>query len=231
MNYKYQIAPFDNHDIKKLFSPKCLQFITDLHIRFNKNRIELLDKRKEIQKKIDSGWIPDFLEETRSIRESKWTILSIPKDLLDRRVEITAPPDKKMIVNALNSGAKTFMADFEDSLSPTWKNIVNGQLYLQLANKRNIDFKDFKSGKEYKLSNKPAVLIIRPRGWHLPEKNFLVNNEKTSASLFDFGIYFYNNYQNLLDRGTAPYFYLPKIENHHEARLWSEVFKFTEKKI
>ena len=136
-----------------------------------------------------------------------------------------------MIVNALNSGAKTFMADFEDSLSPTWSNIVEGQYYLYLANKRLIDFKDSKSGKEYKLINNPAVLIVRPRGWHLLEKNFLLDNKQISGALFDFGVYFFNNYKTLLDKGTAPYFYLPKMENHREARLWSEVFKFTEEKF
>ena len=141
--------------------------------------------------------MPDFLEETRSIRESNWTILSTPDDLLDRRVEITGPPARKMIINALNSGAKTFMADFEDSLSPTWKNITEGQYYLILANKRSIDFTDSKSGKEYKLIDNPAVLIVRPRGWHLPEKNFLINNEVTSGALFDFGVYFFNNYKIL----------------------------------
>ena len=231
MNPNYKITTIESSEIKEIFSPQCLEFVVELHNLFNSKRNFLLEERKDIQKKIDSGWKPDFLEETRSVRESNWTILSTPDDLLDRRVEITGPPARKMIINALNSGAKTFMADFEDSLSPTWKNITEGQYYLHLANKRAIDFTDSNSGKEYKLINNPAVLIVRPRGWHLPEKNFLINNAKTSGALFDFGVYFFNNYKKLLEGGTAPYFYLPKMENHREARLWSEIFKFTEEKF
>ena len=231
MSSDHKITNIESSEVKKIFSTQCLEFVTDLHNLFNSKRIHLLEERKKIQQKIDSGWMPDFLEETQSIRESDWTIFSTPDDLLDRRVEITAPPARKMIINALNSGAKTFMADFEDSLSPTWANITTGQYYLNLANKKSIDFTDSQSGKEYKLINNPAVLIIRPRGWHLPEKHFLINNKMTSGSLFDFGVYFFNNYKILLDQETAPYFYLPKIENHREARLWSEVFKFTEEKF
>ncbi|SVC64253.1 uncharacterized protein METZ01_LOCUS317107, partial [marine metagenome] len=231
MNPNYKITTIESSEIKEIFSPQCLEFVVELHNLFNSKRNFLLEERQNIQKKIDSGWKPDFLEETRSVRESNWTILSTPDDLLDRRVEITGPPVRKMIINALNSGAKTFMADFEDSLSPTWKNITEGQYYLNLANKRAIDFTDSNSGKEYKLINNPAVLIVRPRGWHLPEKNFLINNEMTSGALFDFGVYFFNNYRTLLEDGTAPYFYLPKMENHREARLWSEIFKFTEEKF
>ena len=172
MSSDYKITDIESSEVEKIFSPQCLEFVIDLHNLFNSKRIHLLEERKKIQQKIDSGWMPDFLEETRSIRESDWTILSTPDDLLDRRVEITAPPARKMIINALNSGAKTFMADFEDSLSPTWANITTGQYYLNLANKKSIDFTDSQSGKEYKLINNPAVLIIRPRGWHLPEKHF-----------------------------------------------------------
>ena len=175
--------------------------------------------------------MPGFLEKTRQIRESAWTILSTPDDLLDRRVEITGPPVRKMINNAMNSGAKTFMADFEDSLSPTWKNLLQGQFYLNQANKKQIDFTDPANGKDYKLIDKPAVLIVRPRGWHLPEKNFRINNEDTSGSLFDFGVYLFHNYKILQENGTGPYFYLPKIENHREARLWAEVFRFSEEKF
>ncbi len=231
MSANYKINEIKSDEVKKIFSSQCLEFLTDLHNLFNSKRIHLLAEREKIQQKIDSGWMPDFLEETTSIRESDWTILSTPDDLLDRRVEITGPPVRKMIINALNSGAKTFMADFEDSLSPTWANITEGQFYLNLANKKMIDFTDPKNNKDYKLIDNPAVLIVRPRGWHLPEKNFLIGNTMTSGSLFDFGVYFYNNYKILLDQGTAPYFYLPKMENHHEARLWSEVFKFTEEKF
>ena len=150
---------------------------------------------------------------------------------MDGRVEITGPPAKKMIINALNSGANTFMADFEDSLSPTWINLMNGQFYLKQANSREIDFTDEQSGKEYKLNNKIAVLIVRPRGWHLEEKNFLQYEKSTSASLFDFALYFYNNYKVLINKNSAPYFYLPKIENHLEAKLWEEVLTFTEEKF
>ena len=231
MTSPYHISEINSDELKNILSPECLEFVSELNDLFNSKRINLLEERKSIQKKIDEGWIPDFLSETKEIRETDWTILSTPDDLLDRRVEITGPPVRKMVINAMNSGAKTFMADFEDSLSPTWQNLIEGQLYLNQANNRNIDFKDSITGKEYKLSDKPAVLIVRPRGWHLPEKNFLVNNQETSASLFDFGVYFFNNYKILLQNSTGPYFYLPKIENHKEARLWSEVFTFTEKKF
>ena len=184
MNSDYKISAIESSEIKKFFHLKCLEFVTELHNLFNSKRIHLLEERQKIQQKIDSGWMPDFLEETRSVRESDWTILSTPDDLLDRRVEITGPPVRKMIINALNSGAKTFMADFEDSLSPTWKNITEGQYYLYLANKKAIDYTDSNSGKEYKLIDNPAVLIVRPRGWHLPEKNFLINNEITSGCIY-----------------------------------------------
>ena len=231
MSQPFYITPIDSGELKRFLSKECLEFVLELHTLFDSKRKYLLEKRKIIQKKIDDGWTPNFLDETKEIRESSWTILSTPDDLLDRRVEITGPPARKMIINALNSGAKTFMADFEDSLSPTWKNLLEGQLFLYKANKREIDFIDPNNGKEYKLVDKPAVLIARTRGWHLPEKNFLVNNKAISGSLFDFGVYFFNNYKILLENGTGPYFYLPKIENHNEARLWSEVFKFTEEKF
>ena len=231
MNSKYKITTTKSIELQTILSKECLDFVAELHQLFNPKRLHLLEERKKIQKKINDGWMPNFLEETRQIRESAWTIFSTPDDLLDRRVEITGPPVKKMIINALNSGAKTFMADFEDSLSPTWNNLLEGQLYLNQANKREIDFKDSKSGKEYKLVDKPAVLIVRPRGWHLSEKNFIVNEEHSSGSLFDFGVYLFHNYKVLLESGSGPYFYLPKLENHKEARLWSEVFKYSEEKF
>jgi len=224
----YNIQSIESVELQSLLSKECLDFISDLHKLFNSKRLHLLKERKKIQEKIDTGWLPDFLDETRQIRESAWTILSTPDDLLDRRVEITGPPVRKMIINAMNSGAKTFMADFEDSLSPTWQNLLEGQFYLNQANKKQIDFTDPNNGKDYKLANKTAVLIVRPRGWHLPEKHFKINKEETSGSLFDFGVYLFHNYKILQDNGTGPYFYLPKIENHKEARLWSEVFKFSE---
>ena len=172
VNEIYDIQSIKSKELDNILSKDCLDFIADLHRLFNSKRLHLLDERKKIQEKIDAGWIPSFLDETQQIRDSAWTILSTPDDLLDRRVEITGPPIRKMIINALNSGAKTFMADFEDSLSPTWQNLLEGQYYLNLANKRQINFTDPKNGKDYKLIDKPAVLIVRPRGWHLPEKHF-----------------------------------------------------------
>ena len=231
MNSSYEIHPAASEELKFILSPECLDFVLELHRLFNPKRLHLLEERQKLQQKIDEGWEPDFLEETRQVRDSAWTIFSTPDDLLDRRVEITGPPVKKMIINALNSGAKIFMADFEDSLSPTWPNLLEGQLYLNQANKREIDFTDSKNGKEYKLIEKPAVLIVRPRGWHLPEKHFTIDGENTSGSLFDFGVYFFHNHRVLIDNGSGPYFYLPKLENHKEARLWSEVFKFSEEKF
>jgi len=231
MTQGYNIHHIESEELQNILSKECLNFIAELHKLFNSKRLHLLEERGGIQKKIDNGWLPDFLDETKQIRESAWTILSTPDDLLDRRVEITGPPSRKMIINALNSGAKTFMADFEDSLSPTWQNLLEGQLYLNQANKKQIDFTDPKNGKDYKLINKPAVLIVRPRGWHLPEKHFQINNEDTSGSLFDFGAYLFHNYKILKSNGTGPYFYLPKMENHKEARLWSEIFKFSEEKF
>jgi len=227
----YNIQSIKSKELENILSEECLDFIADLHKLFNSKRIHLLEERKKVQEKINKGWLPDFLDETQQIRDSSWTILSTPDDLLDRRVEITGPPIRKMIINALNSGAKTFMADFEDSLSPTWQNLLEGQYYLIQANKRQIDFTDPENGKDYKLIDKPAVLIVRPRGWHLPEKHFKINNEDISGSLFDFGVYLFHNYKVLQENGTGPYYYLPKMENHKEARLWAEVFKFSEEKF
>ena len=178
----------------------------ELNKNFNIKRIKLLNNRKIIQEKIDNGWTPDFLTETSKIRNSDWKILSTPKDLIDRRVEITGPPSKKMIINALNSGANTFMADFEDSLSPTWNNLLEGQINLKMAIEKKIDFTDEKKQKDYKLNKSTAVLIVRPRGWHLEEKNILLSGDPISASLFDFGVYFFNNYKKLIDDGSAPLF-------------------------
>ena len=231
MTQDYKIEHIESKELQNILSVECVNFIAELHRLFNSKRLHLLEERKKVQKKIDSGWLPDFLEETRQIRESAWTILATPDDLLDRRVEITGPPVRKMIINAMNSGAKTFMADFEDSLSPTWQNLLEGQFYLNQVNKKQIDFTDPVNGKDYKLIDKPAVLIVRPRGWHLPEKHFRINNEDTSGSLFDFGVYLFHNYKILQENGTGPYFYLPKMENHREARLWAEVFRFSEEKF
>lgn len=207
----------------EILTPEALDFVALLQRRFNSRRKELLARRVEIQKKIDQGWSPDFLSETESIRKKDWRVAPVPKDLQDRRVEITGPVDRKMMINALNSGAKVFMADFEDSNSPTWANCVQGHINLRDAVRRHIEYKS-PEGKEYRLGAKIATLMVRPRGWHLLEKHWQVDGEPVSASLFDFGLFFFHNAKAQLERGTGPYFYLPKLENHLEARLWNDVF-------
>lgn len=208
---------------KIVFSPAALGFTTHLHRLFNSRRIALLQRRREVQRQLDAGALPDFLESTESIRGGAWRVAEAPPDLLDRRVEITGPVDRKMMINALNSGARVFMADIEDSLSPTWDNISQGQLNLYDAVRRTLGFVAA-SGQEYRLNKKVATLVVRPRGWHLDEHHMLVEGEPISASLFDFGIHFFNNAAYLLQSGSGPYFYLPKLENHLEARLWNDVF-------
>jgi len=210
-------------EFAEILTPEALRFVADLHRTFVARRNELLDKRQERQKRIDAGEMPDFLPETKDVREGDWKIAPLPKDLQDRRVEITGPVDRKMVINALNSSAKMFMADFEDSHSPTWEGTINGQINLRDAVNRTIEFKN-PDGKEYKLKDDTATLLVRPRGWHLTEKHVLVDGERMTASLFDFGLYFFHNAKNLLDRGTGPYFYLPKLESHLEARLWNDAF-------
>ncbi|WP_420101910.1 malate synthase A [Bosea sp. (in: a-proteobacteria)] len=202
----------------------ALAFVADLHRRFNETRKRLLALRAERQKRFDAGETPDFLAETRHIREGDWTVAPIPADLQDRRVEITGPVDRKMIVNALNSGAKVFMADFEDASSPVWANMVEGQINLKDRWANRIDFTDPNNGKDYNLKDKPAVLIIRPRGWHLPERHIEIDGEIASGSLVDFGLYVFHNAKAALAQGSGPYFYLPKLESHLEARLWNDVF-------
>ncbi|HZP04865.1 MAG TPA: malate synthase A [Terracidiphilus sp.] len=215
----------------QILKPDAIAFIVDLQRAFNGRRKTLLAARQERQKRLDAGEKPGFLEETREIRESEWTVAPLPNDILDRRVEITGPVDRKMIINALNSGAKVFMADFEDSSTPLWNNLVEGQINLYDAIRRTITYADPASGKQYKLIDKPAVLFVRPRGWHLEEKHVLVDGEPMSGSLFDFGLYFYHNAKELLARGSGPYFYLPKMESHLEARLWNDVFIRAQKAI
>jgi malate synthase len=214
-----------------ILTPEAVDFIVDLHRTFNVRRKELLEARHERQKRLDAGERPNFLEETRSIRESAWTVAPLPADILDRRVEITGPVDRKMIINALNSGAKVFMADFEDSSTPTWNNLLDGQMNLRDAIRRTITYADPATGKQYKLNDKVAVLFVRPRGWHLEERHVLVDGEPMSGAIFDFGLYFYHNANELLARGSGPYFYLPKIENHREAQLWNDIFIRAEKEI
>ncbi len=202
-------------------------FLARLALAFESRRQELLAARKVRQQQIDAGALPDFLPETASIREREWTVAPIPKDLQDRRVEITGPVDRKMIINALNSGASVFMADFEDANSPTWSNNLDGHVNLGDAIRRTITFES-PEGKAYKLNERTATLLVRPRGWHLVEKHFLVDGQPISGSLFDFGLYFFHNAKALLERGTGPYFYLPKLESHKEARLWNDVFNFAQ---
>jgi malate synthase len=214
-----------------ILTPEAVAFIVDLHRTFNTRRKELLQARQERQKRLDAGERPNFLAETRSIRESAWAVASLPADILDRRVEITGPVDRKMIINALNSGAKVFMADFEDSSTPTWNNLLDGHMNLRDAIRRTITYADPATGKQYKLNDKVAVLFVRPRGWHLEERHVLIDGEPMSGSIFDFGLYFFHNASELLARGSGPYFYLPKMESHLEARLWNDIFIRAQKEI
>ena len=215
----------------QILTPEAIDFIVDLHRTFNPRRKELLEARHQRQKRLDAGERPTFLEETRAIRESEWTVAPIPADILDRRVEITGPVDRKMIINALNSGARVFMADFEDSSTPMWNNLLDGHINLRDAIRRSIAYADPGSGKQYKLNQQTAVLFVRPRGWHLDERHVVVDGEPMSGSIFDFGLYFYHNAKELLARGSGPYFYLPKMESHFEARLWNDIYIRAQKEI
>jgi malate synthase len=208
----------------KILTPEAIDFIVALERKFGAERRRLLAERAAVQAKLDAGWRPDFPAETSAIRNADWTVAPLPKDLLDRRVEITGPTDRKMVINALNSGANVFMADFEDANTPSWHNLVDGQLNLFDAVRRQIAFDDPASGRHYALNPKTAVLLVRPRGWHLPEAHLLVDGAPMSGALFDFGLYFFHNAKELLARGTGPYFYLPKLESRHEAKLWNDVF-------
>src|SRR5579862_2295459 len=215
----------------QVLTPDAIDFIIDLHRIFNPRRRELLNARHERQKRLDAGERPDFLQDTRAIRESEWAIAPIPADILDRRVEITGPVDRKMIINALNSGAKVFMADFEDSSTPTWNNLLDGHINLRDAIRRTITYADPASGKQYKLNDKVAALFVRPRGWHLDERHVMVDGVQMSGSIFDFGLYFFHNAKELLARGSGPYFYLPKMESRHEAKLWNDIFVESQKML
>jgi malate synthase len=208
----------------EVLTPEALAFLGELHTRFNARRLELLARRQARQKLFDAGEQPDFLAETKAVRDGDWTVAAIPADLLDRRVEITGPVDRKMIINALNSGAKVFMADFEDASSPTFPNMVDGQVNLKDRWAGTIGFTDAASGKAYALKDKVATLMVRPRGWHLPEAHALVDGEEMSGGLFDFGLYFFHNAKAQIAAGATPAFYLPKMESHLEARLWNDVF-------
>jgi len=215
---------------QEILTPEALNFIATLHREFEETRQALLQKRMERQAELDAGIFPDFLPETRDIRESEWQVASIPPDLQDRRVEITGPVDRKMVINALNSGANVYMADFEDANSPTWQNLMEGQLNLRDAVDGTIFFRN-EAGKEYQLNERTATLMVRPRGWHLNEKHVQIDDKPISASLFDFGLFFFHNAQNLIDKGSGPYFYLPKLESHLEARLWNDVFNLTQDEL
>ncbi|UWX60642.1 malate synthase A [Chryseobacterium oranimense] len=227
METKTQLKIKAHKQFEEVFTPELTDFLVALHQNFNQKRLDLLEERKNTQQFFDSGNLPAFLPETEDVRNGNWSCASLPDDLLDRRVEITGPVDRKMIINALNSGALTFMADFEDSSSPTWENCIQGQINLADAVRRNIDF-TAENGKSYRLNEKTAVLQVRPRGLHLPEKHMEINGEEASGSLTDFGIYFFNNAEQLLKNGNGPYFYLPKLEHYKEARWWNDVFVFAQ---
>jgi malate synthase len=213
----------------RILTDEALAFVTELQRRFGPRRAELLQARAERRERLDAGELPDFLPETREVRESDWTIEPVPADLQDRRVEITGPTDRKMVINALNSGARMFMADFEDANSPTWSNMVEGQANLVDAIDRTIELET--PEKTYRLNDEIATLLVRPRGWHLPERHLEVDGESVSASLFDFGLYLFHNGRRLLDKGTGPYLYVPKLESHLEARLWNDIFTHSEEAL
>jgi malate synthase len=208
-----------------------LEFLAELHERFDGRRRGLLDERLDRQRRFDVGELPDFRDDTRDIREAVWTVGSIPHDLQDRRVEITGPTNAKMVINALNSGAKVFMADFEDATSPVWDELVQGQVNLRDYWLGRLDFTDPASGKHYQVADDPAVLMVRPRGWHLDEDHVTVEGQPIAGGLFDFGLYLWHNARAALSAGSGPYFYLPKLESMEEAALWSVVFAFAESKL
>jgi malate synthase len=213
-----------------ILTEEATRFLAKLASEFEERRQGILAMRRGRQREIDAGKLPEFLAETVSVRASEWTVAPIPRDLLDRRVEITGPVDRKMIINALNSGASVFMADFEDSNSPTWQNNIEGQLNLRDTVNGTISFVS-PEGKRYELAERIATLMVRPRGWHLEEKHFIVGGSPISASLFDFGLFFFHNAKALIAKGTGPYFYLPKLESHLEARLWNDVFNFAQDEL
>ncbi len=214
----------------EILTDEALAFVVGLQREFGGRRAELLEARAERQARLDEGERPDFLEATRSVREGDWRVAPAPPDLQDRRVEITGPTDRKMVINALNSGARCFMADLEDANAPTWSNMVEGQINVADAIRGTIEMTG-PDGREYRLADETATLLVRPRGWHLPERHVLVDGQPISASLFDFGIAFFHNAREQLDRGTGPYFYLPKLESHLEARLWNDVFVWSQERL
>jgi malate synthase len=217
-------------DVSQILNDEALDFVAGLQRTFNQRRLDLLEARVERQGRLDAGELPDFLTETASVRDAEWTVPSPPADLADRRVEITGPTDRKMVINALNSGARVFMADFEDANAPTWENMTAGQANLYDAVRREIELV-IPGGKAYRLNDEIATLMVRPRGWHLDEKHVAVDGQPMSGSLFDFGLYFFHNAAELTARGSGPYFYLPKLEGHLEARLWNDVFVAAQERL
>jgi malate synthase len=216
---------------EEVLTHDALAFVADLHRAFDAERQELLAARAARQKRFDAGELPDFLQETKTIRDGDWTVAPIPADLQDRRVEITGPVDRKMVINALNSGAKVFMADFEDANAPSWANNLEGQINLKDRWAGKLAFTDASTGKAYALKDEVAVLIVRPRGWHLEEAHLTVDGAPVSGALFDFGLYLFHNAKAQIAQGTGPYFYLPKLESHREARLWNKVFVGAQEKL
>ena len=219
-----EVSAPTSSEFEEILTPEAVAFVAKLSREFRGRVEEVLQKRQERQERINAGEMPDFLEETKDIREGDWKIARIPDDLQDRRVEMTGPPDRKMTINALNSGAACWMADFEDANCPTWHNMLESQLNMKEAIDRSITFDDPDSGKHYELDDEVAVILARPRGWHLFEKHMTVDGEQVPGGIFDFGLYFFHNAQQLLDNGSGPYFYLPKMESHLEARIWNDIF-------
>ena len=217
-------------EFAEILTPDAMHFVATLVRAFASRREELLQRRAQRQAELNAGKLPDFLLETEHIRNSDWTIAPVPPDLQDRRVEITGPVERKMVINALNSGAKVFMADFEDSFSPMWEGTIQGQINVRDAINRTIEYTS-PEGKQYALQEKTATLLVRPRGWHLVEKHVLIDGKPVSGGIFDFGLYFFHNVKTLLEKGTGPYFYLPKLESHLEARLWNDVFVLAQKEL
>jgi malate synthase len=214
-----------------ILTKEAIAFVIEIERKFGRTRLELLERRAELQMRLDEGWKPDFLATTSSLREKDWTVASLPKDLLDRRVEITGPVDRKMVINALNCGANVYMADFEDASTPSWANLIEGQINLKDAIAGTITFDDPSTKKHYKLNPTVATLKVRPRGWHLPENHVLLDGAPISGALFDFGLFFFHNAKPLVAKGSGPYFYLPKLESHLEARLWNDVFLHAQAKL
>jgi malate synthase len=225
-----QIKAPDRDGFGEVLTDDALAFVAELHTRFDERRRELLGRRAERRARFAAGETLDFLPETQEIRDGDWQVAPAPPALQDRRVEITGPTERKMVINALNSGARGFMADFEDANSPTWDNMIGGQINLTQAIDRELGFTS-DEGKTYELNERTATLLVRPRGWHLPERHLEIGGRPAAGALVDFGLYFFRNAKRLLDRGAGPYFYLPKMESHLEARLWNDVFTFAEQEL